>query len=305
MNVLRRLAAVLALVFVPSASWAVTCTSFPYTLTNGQTADANQVMANFNNLLTCSNTLLAPLTSPTFAGTVTMPDGSTWTSAGLSNIALNGTVTGTYTLAGTVTIDTPSILSPTFTGTTAEPDGSSWSLSGLLNATILSPTIDNATLANATIETPTISSPSIAGGILAAPTIETPTITSPTITGTCTGCGALSASFVTTGIAVPASVITVSQSLGGVPSLATLSLVNVTSNCGYPAGREVALPATNWINAALGSSNASYSLSYDASNLYVYPSTAANAGFWVVNPNTGAACTITGVDWTVTLRAWK
>ena len=308
---LRRLLAALILCLAPSAAFAVTCPSFSYTLTNGQTADANQVMANFNTLLTCSNMLLAPITSPTFTGTVTLPDGSSWSGAGLVLAApitspiFSGTITGTYTIGGSVTIDTPSILSPTFTGTTAEPDGSSWSLSGLLNATILSPTIDNATLANATIETPTISSPSIAGGILAAPTIETPTITSPTITGTCTGCGALSASFVTTGIAVPASVITVSQSLGGVPSLATLSLVNVTSNCGYPAGREVALPATNWISPALGSSNASYSLSYDASNLYVYPSTAANAGFWVVNPNTGAACTITGVDWTVTLRAWK
>ncbi len=34
---------------------AANCASFPYTLTNGQTADANQVMANFNTVRDCGN----------------------------------------------------------------------------------------------------------------------------------------------------------------------------------------------------------------------------------------------------------
>jgi hypothetical protein len=38
---------------------AANCGTYPYTLTNGQTADATQVMANFNSVLTCANTTLA------------------------------------------------------------------------------------------------------------------------------------------------------------------------------------------------------------------------------------------------------
>jgi hypothetical protein len=38
---------------------AANCSTFPYTLTNGTTADANQVMANLNLLLNCANNSLA------------------------------------------------------------------------------------------------------------------------------------------------------------------------------------------------------------------------------------------------------
>lgn len=34
---------------------AANCSAYPYTLTNGTTADANQVMADFNNILDCGN----------------------------------------------------------------------------------------------------------------------------------------------------------------------------------------------------------------------------------------------------------
>lgn len=58
--------------------------SFPYTLTNGTEADANQVMANLNTIQSSVNTYAAPSASPTFSGTMTMPDGSTWNSAALA-----------------------------------------------------------------------------------------------------------------------------------------------------------------------------------------------------------------------------
>lgn len=51
------LAALLAL--LPLGAEAANCNSNPFTLTNGQTADATQVMANFNNLLNCANNNLA------------------------------------------------------------------------------------------------------------------------------------------------------------------------------------------------------------------------------------------------------
>lgn len=38
---------------------ASNCPSYPYALSNGQTADASQVMGNFNSILSCANTALA------------------------------------------------------------------------------------------------------------------------------------------------------------------------------------------------------------------------------------------------------
>lgn len=41
-------------VLMGSSAWA-TCPSYPFTLTNGTTADANQVMSNFNTVMNCAN----------------------------------------------------------------------------------------------------------------------------------------------------------------------------------------------------------------------------------------------------------
>ncbi len=53
-----------------SAASAATCSAYTYTLSNGTTADASQVMQNFNDILSCANTSLAPLASPSFTGNV-------------------------------------------------------------------------------------------------------------------------------------------------------------------------------------------------------------------------------------------
>ena len=55
------LPALFALSLSVQAALAANCTSYPlpYTLTNGQTADATQVMANFNDVLNCVNALNA------------------------------------------------------------------------------------------------------------------------------------------------------------------------------------------------------------------------------------------------------
>jgi hypothetical protein len=49
-----------------------TCAAYPNVLTNGTTADANQVMANFNSIQSCANASLAPLASPHLTGNVTI-----------------------------------------------------------------------------------------------------------------------------------------------------------------------------------------------------------------------------------------
>ncbi len=66
-------AAFLTVVFSLAATpWdsanAATCSGYTYTFANGTTADAGQVNSNFNTIMGCANTLLAPLNAPVFSG---------------------------------------------------------------------------------------------------------------------------------------------------------------------------------------------------------------------------------------------
>ncbi len=49
----------LALAAMATPANAQNCSAYPYTLTNGNTADASQVMGNFNSIQSCANTNLA------------------------------------------------------------------------------------------------------------------------------------------------------------------------------------------------------------------------------------------------------
>ena len=93
-------AAVLAVTtWFAAVAHAANCSTYPYTLTNGQTADATQVMANFNTILGCANNNLAKngtntditailgLTSP-----LSVAQGGT----GLTSAAMGGDLTGAY-----------------------------------------------------------------------------------------------------------------------------------------------------------------------------------------------------------------
>ena len=105
-----------------TAALAANCTAFTYTLTNGTTADANQVMSNFNTLLNCSNnnlahngnnsdiTQLTGITTP-----LTVPQGGT----GLGTLTANGIMIGNGT-------STPSFLTTTTTGAVPSWNGSAW-----------------------------------------------------------------------------------------------------------------------------------------------------------------------------------
>jgi hypothetical protein len=81
---MKRLLILLAFLFAPLLAHASNCPTYPYILANGTTADANQVMANFNSILGCANTSLAhngannditSLTGLTFLGLPTSTSG--------------------------------------------------------------------------------------------------------------------------------------------------------------------------------------------------------------------------------------
>lgn len=60
----KALLALLFLLFLSSTGWAANCPSFSFTLVDGTTGFASQVMANFNTLLTCANNTLGKFTGP-------------------------------------------------------------------------------------------------------------------------------------------------------------------------------------------------------------------------------------------------
>jgi hypothetical protein len=72
MTVAHRIVFAFGLTFLAASAQAQTCPPNPYALTNGTTADATQVMANFNSILSCANNSLAPITSPSLTGPVTI-----------------------------------------------------------------------------------------------------------------------------------------------------------------------------------------------------------------------------------------
>ena len=110
-----------------TAALAANCVPFTYTLTNGTTADANQVMSNFNTLLNCSNnnlahngsnsdiTQLTGLTTP-----LTVPEGGT----GLGTLTANSLMIGNGT-------STPNFLTSSTTGALPFWTGTAWGAAAL------------------------------------------------------------------------------------------------------------------------------------------------------------------------------
>jgi len=82
--------AVLAVTAFCGATQASPCAPYPNNLTNGTTADATQVMADFNSILNCANSSLTPNASPTITGITTI------VSSGLAVLADNA-VSTSYT----------------------------------------------------------------------------------------------------------------------------------------------------------------------------------------------------------------
>lgn len=126
------LALTLAVTFVAPAH-AANCSSYAYTLTNGQVADATQVMSNFNNILSCANNNLAKngansdITSLTGLLTpLSAAQGGTGQGTSIFSTANTWTLNQTF---ATSTTSIPSINIPPGVAPTAPTNGDIWATS--------------------------------------------------------------------------------------------------------------------------------------------------------------------------------
>lgn len=142
-----------ALWLAAGPAWAVTCGGLPFIFANGTTADATQVNSDFSLLLNCAN-VAAPLASPSFGGTVTMPDAATWGAAGLAHVVALGVnralpavgvvdVSGQYNVAGSQIA--ASNLSNGTTGTGAVVLATGSSAVAMTSPVLTTPALGNAT----------------------------------------------------------------------------------------------------------------------------------------------------------------
>jgi len=79
------IAATFAMLLLPAAASAQTCNAVPNTLTNGTTADASQVMANFNAIVACIGGLRGYIGGLTMSNDATNPNTVIDTSSGLAD----------------------------------------------------------------------------------------------------------------------------------------------------------------------------------------------------------------------------
>lgn len=114
-------------------AWSQSCPAYPNALSNGTTADALQVMGNFDTIMTCVNGL-APLANPPLAGIVTVNNSSPSTGSVLSitptgsawneGIEINPAPDGYSGLAFRTTANSTSSTWELFMANTADGSGS-------------------------------------------------------------------------------------------------------------------------------------------------------------------------------------
>ena len=95
---MKKILLALALLFAPAAAQAANCSGYSYTLTNGTTADASQVMSNFNTILGCANNNLANSASGVNSNITSFTQGVAFG----STLSATGAVTFSSTVTGAI-----------------------------------------------------------------------------------------------------------------------------------------------------------------------------------------------------------
>lgn len=119
---IRRIVLAALLALAPLTVEAANCGGNPFTLLNGQTADATQVMANFNNLLNCANNNLAHNAANsdiTSLSGLTTPLSVAQGGTGATTLLLNGVLLGN----GTSALQT---VAPSTSGNVLQSNGTTW-----------------------------------------------------------------------------------------------------------------------------------------------------------------------------------
>jgi hypothetical protein len=247
---MKALLAALVLLLAPVAALAATCPTYPYTLTNGTTADADQVMANFNAILNCVNNNVPILTTPiniSIGGT-----GATTAAGAAANLGVLQASNNLSDVASTTTAVTNlgALLAANNLSDVASTTTALINLGGLAKTSNLSDVSSASTaLAN------------LGGAPLASPTF-TGTPAAPTATAGTSTTQIATTAFVTAGRVIPYAVFTDQQTNGtasGESITATTwtqmglntSVVNTISGASL-GSNQVTLPAGTYQYAATG-----------------------------------------------------
>ena len=298
MRHLRLVAATLLALVTAHGAWAANCSSNPFTLANGQTADATQVMSNFNNLLNCANnnlahngansdiTSLAALSTP-----LSVAQGGT----GAATLSANALLVG----AGTAAFTT---IAPQTAGNILVSNGTLWqsivstagTLNSITNSTnggllIVNPTtsaVISMSPRNLLVKTVPLSADSIilmdsaAGNVAKTGVVSTfPGFRKP-------GTQAVLNPYAT------ATTVTQAHGLGAMPTELVWYLENITPEFGYLAGDRIFL---NVFGDANVGSNSGFTVSANATNVIIQ--TVSGNTFEIARRDTTNAGIITAANW--------
>ncbi len=151
----KLLIALAFLLGLPGAALASNCSTYPYTLTNGQVADATQVMANFNSILSCANSSLAhnaansDITSLSGLSTpLSIAQGGTGNTSGAAVSATTATTATTLATGRTIGMTGDVVwTSPTFNGSGNVTAAGAIQAGAVTTADIAANAVTNAKLA--------------------------------------------------------------------------------------------------------------------------------------------------------------
>lgn len=128
---MKNIFAISFLLLWAAEAYATISPSYPYTLQNGTTADASQVMANFDQVQGDVNTYAAPLASPAFTGVPTAPTAASGTNttqlATMAAVKAATAPIATDSVAGIVIPD-GTVITVSGTGAITVPDATSSAL---------------------------------------------------------------------------------------------------------------------------------------------------------------------------------